>query len=1084
MFTISDNISNENITIDSNSDENTTIDSSSDENATIDGNSDEDKKESKKEKVKKFFIEKISFIEMQIKISKELAKSRLNTLGPREDINYEEYDEILDDLLADNHKQYKNIAITGAYGVGKSSVINSYLEKNKYKKNKVVRIGFNDFKESQDRERSKQNIEKHLIEQLVNQLNPKIVNKSIFAPKYRANKFEVTKTALSILVIIITTLLLISHTPKQIYCNYLEMYENARQFLILNESNISNYIFIIVLCVIALSGFYLIAQSVTYFKTKGFIKKIKIGTNEIELFDPKIDSYIDKYTIELVYLISESNVKIFVFEDIDRYQCANEIFEELRNLNTNLNSKYNNKKVYKFLYVVKDNIFKVVDRVKFFDYIMPIKPVLNNVSALTQFKKLIKNDYKFDEQFIATSLIYISDMRTVVNIANEFLLYRDSCENIAKHYNDEVFNTKLFALIVYKNILPLDFVELQRNKGILYGILNKDESEIIKNEIGRIDRDIQKINQEYQALLDINKNTVYYNISSNINLINNTYKSINERIQKEPFKNLYSEFEAYINIINANKAIGRGKVDGEKYDIFERTLLIKYNLRYLKKILRIQKCQLEQILKYNVEVLNNKYLESYFEDVKGTFIDNDLLNKIDSSYKDLIKLMIGSGYLGRDYYIYISNSNYDDLSQQDLIFIKKVINGEKIAYDFKIDSTNAVCKKLNQMCNTSSTALCNFYMLEQHARDGALCQIENYFSHLQENSLYFEFIAEYINYKIIHSPNNTYDFEKTLEKLIEEDSGFIENLVKGFSKNGTTLVCQGNVVYVLNLIAKMLYLFSELNNELVDKKIIEAIITTPEAFYLLEDNIIESERLSNKIKNEKLKMEIPMDIINQSFNDITGKEFKINIDNIIPFIKTDYSEKNNNDNFVSLANAKEIVNIILNSNDVTEENKLRIMLATIIDLDLSEDNLDFIDNSLEIVYEISAIDYDVYYKCICSNSELEYGYSWLYSVLKVELNEVLVSMDKLEPENSPSMEHEITKKEKKYGIITDLNDISLNQDVYIIFENEIIQKFRTHENITGRIDDLEELYLKYNINQGDILSISYDWKTLIIKKVK
>lgn len=62
--------------------------------------------------------------------------------------------------------------------------------------------------------------------------------------------------------------------------------------------------------------------------------------NEIELFQRDNDEYFDRYLNEIIFMITYSEVDIFVFEDIDRFNDkAIIVFEKLREINRIVNTK-------------------------------------------------------------------------------------------------------------------------------------------------------------------------------------------------------------------------------------------------------------------------------------------------------------------------------------------------------------------------------------------------------------------------------------------------------------------------------------------------------------------------------------------------------------------------------------------------------------------------------------------------------------------------------------------------------------------------------------------------------------------------
>ncbi len=93
----------------------------------------------------------------------------------------------------------------------------------------------------------------------------------------------------------------------------------------------------------------------------------------------------------MLYLFENAEVDAIVFEDMDRFN-VNSIFERLREVNTlvNIRLQKDNKKIIRFFYLLRDDIFVSKDRTKFFDYIIPVVPVLDSSNSYDQFLDLLK----------------------------------------------------------------------------------------------------------------------------------------------------------------------------------------------------------------------------------------------------------------------------------------------------------------------------------------------------------------------------------------------------------------------------------------------------------------------------------------------------------------------------------------------------------------------------------------------------------------------------------------------------------------------------------------------------------------------
>ncbi|OTP84563.1 hypothetical protein B5S42_13685, partial [Gilliamella apicola] len=130
---------------------------------------------------------------------------------------------------------------------------------------------------------------------------------------------------------------------------------------------------------------------------KNLIRKLKIFQNEIDISSSECDvSYFDKYLDEIIYILDKSKLDFIVFEDIDRYD-DNLILSKLRELNYIYNKRQKNHKEeqkgkqIKFIYLIKDEIFDSKERTKFFDYILPIVPVMDNSNSLGKMEELFKS---------------------------------------------------------------------------------------------------------------------------------------------------------------------------------------------------------------------------------------------------------------------------------------------------------------------------------------------------------------------------------------------------------------------------------------------------------------------------------------------------------------------------------------------------------------------------------------------------------------------------------------------------------------------------------------------------------------------
>ncbi|RZA46536.1 hypothetical protein EVY35_23800, partial [Serratia marcescens] len=217
-------------------------------------------------------------------------------------------------------------------------------------------------------------------------------------------------------------------------------------------------------------------------KNRNVLKKINLQGNEIEIFEESKESYFDRYLNEVLYLFENVDADAIVFEDMDRFN-SNNIFERLHEVNRLVNIQRDiaghNKSTLRFIYLLRDDIFISKDRTKFFDYIIPVIPVVDSSNSYDQFISHFDGGgilKLFNERFLQGISLYIDDMRILKNIYNEFQIYYN------KLNTTELDCNKMLAIIAYKNIFPRDFSELQINQGMVFAIFNGKES-IVSDEI-------------------------------------------------------------------------------------------------------------------------------------------------------------------------------------------------------------------------------------------------------------------------------------------------------------------------------------------------------------------------------------------------------------------------------------------------------------------------------------------------------------------------------------------------------------------------------------------------------------------------
>ena len=322
----------------------------------------------------------------------------MHTLLPKhidkDDKAFSAVEELEEALLCAEEKNIRNIALTGPYGSGKSSILKTLVSdlSDKYKdKFRFLTISLATLHGVDGEEQSKSedfsNDEKK-VENLNRRIEYSIVQQLIYKEKietlpnsrfrkiiYLSNSLKCC-LALSIVISFIAFFVLIE--PK--FCRVDAFYEylNFGIWNILFDA-LSALWFLFVIYNI---GVYIIQ---TYSNSR--INKVNLKDGEIGIVDN--NSIFNKCLDEIFYFFQATKYNVVVIEDLDRFDTT-DIFLKLRELNYLINESNIVKRHIVFVYAIKDDMFKDEDRTKFFDYITTVIPVINPSNSKDILKKALE----------------------------------------------------------------------------------------------------------------------------------------------------------------------------------------------------------------------------------------------------------------------------------------------------------------------------------------------------------------------------------------------------------------------------------------------------------------------------------------------------------------------------------------------------------------------------------------------------------------------------------------------------------------------------------------------------------------------
>lgn len=613
---------------------------------------------------------------------------KFQKLTPFSDVELGVYKNAIDFVFANN--DLKNIAISGQYSAGKSSLVESY--KKSHSNIKFVHISLAHFRTIEETETNEPGkdinetaLEGKVLNQLIHQINADDIPQTHFKVK---KKIKTNSIVINTIFTVLFLAMILHITLFNKWGKFVSLLSDGNLKTLLTLSTkydtllISGFICTILSCVF-------IYKLIKTQKNRNVLKKINLQGNEIEIFEESNESYFDRYLNEVLYLFENVDADAIVFEDMDRFN-SNNIFQRLHEVNRLVNIQRDiaghKKSTLRFIYLLRDDIFISKDRTKFFDYIIPVIPVVDSSNSYDQFISHFEGGgilKLFNERFLQGMSLYIDDMRILKNIYNEFQVYYN------KLNTTELDCNKMLAIIAYKNIFPRDFSELQLNQGMVYSIFSEKDNLIIE-EIKKIEKDISDRKKEIEAI-----NDEILNSSQEVDAI---YDKELSRYNNHPHYNQAEKADIEKRRA-ARKENVENKFNGKIEEINElisrsRESLVDSRNKRLKEV--ITRENIDEIFK--LTYTNEIGEERDFNEIKS------------SEYFDLLKYLIRDGYIDETYTDYMTYFYENSLSRTDKMFLRSITDQKGKEFTYQLKNPKLVVARLREVDFEQEEAL-NFDLL-------------------------------------------------------------------------------------------------------------------------------------------------------------------------------------------------------------------------------------------------------------------------------------------------------------------------------------------------------------------------------------
>ena len=674
------------------------------------------------------------------------------------------------------NRNINNIAICGSYGSGKSSIINGFFKRNlSYKKLKVSLASFNITRNNNEQKSeptilgkdgtkpTKGNTKKTATNKCPNNVQDLLLEQSIlqqiiysvkgdnlpYSRFKRISNISKTSTSLWTFALVIWAISL---------CVFLqfEFLKNIPHWENMSDCTM-NYISYISL------GLLIFLSTIALFRLKKLftntpLNKLKIQSYEIELGKDVSSSILNKYLDEVLYFFEKTKYEILIFEDLDRFNNT-DIFTKLRELNMLINNAEQIKQPVRFMYAIKDDIFKDEERTKFFDFVLPIIPCVNISNSGSKLLDMlnvaeeengntVKKSNQLDANFIEDISLFIHDMRTLKNISNEYKIYQHTINS-----DNNRDRNKLLATIVYKNKYPSDFSLLHNGEGIVHNALFSQKEKLVENKITEIEEEIAQLNKrlelaEEHTIDDIKELRKIYLAEFLIKFpatqtfyINNTTINFETLLEEDNFNAF-----ALLSNINYWASQNYGRPIPSKISFKEIENAVNPNLTYSEREKRILDKQTANEEEIREEI---KQKENELDEIKHrllkTLCDKGHINSNDLKLDKLPTYLLRNGYIAEDYSDYISFFIEGSLTKQDSDFLISTRSVHINNFEYKLIKVENIVKKLRTE-DISNTTILNIDLVNYLLSNKKYLKIRNkLFTYLaKENEDTLKFIFKYV----------------------------------------------------------------------------------------------------------------------------------------------------------------------------------------------------------------------------------------------------------------------------------------------------------------------------------------------------
>ena len=640
---------------------------------------------------------KNSFGNLRKKQDTKLEKdSKYHSLTPINSAdNCEVYMDALQEAL--QNPDIKNIAVTGPYGSGKSSVIRTFFDRyNGELKLKHLTITLATFTPEKGATPNVDRcaIESSILEQLFYHEKDSNIPDSRFKKIHKQPRKKLFIYALIATLYISLVVFLFS----PIFLKNWIFGTDISPIILLWFNRVA-----FLLCIIgAIFVLYKIARILLGLS----VKRLNFKSAEVELDSNNQKSILNHHIDEIIYFFDVTGCDVVILEDLDRFENQ-EIFTKLREINYLINNSKKVKQKVVFIYAIKDEMFHDKDRTKFFDFIIPIVPIINSSNSGEILKKeFLTDSQKTDitEEVINDISLFIDDMRLLYNIINEYKIYNQRMSACT------LDNNRLLAMISYKNLFPKDFTNLSQGTGILYNVIAQKEKfvqEFIsqnRSEIKSISNKIKQI-EEQERPKNLQELRILY-LSKVVDKLQNTFGTFYFNGNRISIYDCAKNDDYFDKIRTGNFTIynKNGYTSSPTINFSAIEHEVDPHMTYQQRVELLNQSQIKPLqqqikqLENQIEAAQNYTLTDLIVEGKIKIADvckhRDKTNLDNTKQIELIDILLRNGYINENYIEYISIFHEGSLTIGDKQFLINVKRRIKTEYNHQLSQIKNLIVKI------------------------------------------------------------------------------------------------------------------------------------------------------------------------------------------------------------------------------------------------------------------------------------------------------------------------------------------------------------------------------------------------------